>query len=426
LSLLESENKPGIASSPRSSRDAKTAGSAGGIGDLCCHTAATTSWSVVFADGSEQRFGNDRPAFTVKVHDEAFWQSIQRKSTWAAALAFVRGDIDIAGDLSAAIRWWSSRREFRLTDWIVTALSRLSPERIQYLFFQSRRRAARNIQFHYDRSNEFYKCFLDRNLVYSCAYFERPENTLDQAQIAKLEHICRKLELVSSDRFLDIGCGWGALPLHAAAHYGVKATGCTLSHQQFAWARERVVQEGYADTVRIFQSDYRDLKGRFDKIASVGMFEHVGRRRLPEYFRRVSDLMEPDGLFLNHGIIRPKGFQDGAETVFLRRFVFPGSELAHLAEVIGAAEDAGFEVLDVENLRPHYALTTREWVSRLQLSRELAMRLAGPETYRTWLLYLAASSVSFDDGYMDLCQLLLAKRGSKRLRHLTRAHLYES
>jgi cyclopropane-fatty-acyl-phospholipid synthase len=230
--------------------------------------------------------------------------------------------------------------------------------------------------------------------------------------------------LKPGDRFLDIGCGWGALPLLAAKRYGVDSTGCTLSDRQCEFAQDHVLQEGWAESVRILKSDYRELKGNFTRIASVGMFEHVGRRRLPEYFKRVSDLLEPDGLFLNHGIIRPQKVKDGPETLFLRRHVFPGGELAHLSDVILAAEEAGFEVLDLESLRPHYALTCREWVSRLQLRRNLAMRLGGVEIYRTWLLYLAASSASFEAGHSDVYQCLMSKRGSGRSRHLTRVHIY--
>jgi cyclopropane-fatty-acyl-phospholipid synthase len=390
--------------------------------DIFRPASADIPWSLSFSDGGEEFFGNGRPAFTIMVPNERFWRATQRKGTYAMARAFVEGRIEIEGDLVAAVRWWLAQRNCGLADLLVTALSRLSFSRIEGLV-QSRDRAARNIQFHYDRLVEFYKCFLDENLVYSCAYFRQRSDSLDRAQISKLEHICRKLELKPGDRFLDIGCGWGALPLHAAKRHGVDSTGCTLSDSQFEFAQERVIREGWATNVRIHQSDYRDVAGKFGKIASVGMFEHIGRHRLPEYFKRVSDLLEPDGLFMNHGIIRPQKVNDGPETVFLHRHVFPGGELSHLSDVVLAAEDAGFEILDLESLRPHYALTCREWVSRLQLSSSIAMKLAGAEVYRTWLLYLAASSASFEAGHTDVYQFLMSKRGSRRSRHLTRIHM---
>jgi cyclopropane-fatty-acyl-phospholipid synthase len=386
-------------------------------------TAVDVPWSVSYLNGGEEYFGSGRPAFSVEVPSKQFWRAIQRKGTHAMAMAFVKGRIEIEGDLVAAARLWLARRNFGLADLLVTALSRLSFARLEGLF-QSRSQAARNIKFHYDRLVEFYKCFLDDDLVYSCAYFQRQSDSLEHAQVSKLEHICRKLELKPSDRFLDIGCGWGALPLRAAKRYGVDSTGCTLSDLQFEFARDRVLREGWAESVHIFRADYREVKGNFTKIASVGMFEHVGRRRLPEYFSRVSALLEPDGLFLNHGIIRPQKVNDGPESVFLRRHVFPGGELAHLSDVVLAAEEAGFEVLDIENLRPHHALTCREWVSRLQLRRPLAMRLAGAEVYRTWLLYLASTTASFEAGHTDVYQCLMSKRGSGRSRHLTRVHVY--
>jgi cyclopropane-fatty-acyl-phospholipid synthase len=416
MSVLNSGDGSGLAvgRSPKATRIEE---------DIFCASSADVPWSISFLDGGEEYFGSGQPAFSVEAPNKRFWRSIQRSGTYAMARAFVEGKIEIEGDLVAAVRWWLAHRSFGLADLLVTALSRLSLSRLEGIF-QSRGRAARNIRFHYDRLVEFYKCFLDESLVYSCAYFQRPSDSLEHAQISKLEHICRKLELKPGDRFLDIGCGWGALPLHAAKRHGGESVGCTLSDRQFEFAQDRVLREGWAESVHVFQSDYRDLKGSFTKIASVGMFEHVGRRRLPEYFSRVSALLEPDGLFLNHGIIRPQKVNDGPESVFLRRHVFPGGELAHLSDVVLAAEEAGFEVLDIENLRPHYALTCREWVSRLQLRRPLAMRLAGVEVYRTWLLYLAASSASFEAGHTDVYQCLMSKRGSKRSRHLTRIHMY--
>ena len=290
---------------------------------------------------------------------------------------------------------------------------------------QSRQRAAENIRYHYDRSNEFYKNFLDTRMVYSCAYFERPNLSLDEAQIAKLERICRKLDLRPGDRFLDIGCGWGALLVHAAEHYGVRATGCTLSRSQVEYTGEIARNRAHGAEIDVQEADFRDVDGRFDKIASVGMFEHVGRHRLRRYFRKVDDLLERDGLFLNHTIVRPEFVGESAQTLFLQRKVFPGGELAHLSDIIRVAELTGFEVLDVEDLRPHYALTCRAWVERLRRNANRCLETVDAEVYRTWLLYLAGSAVSFEDGLTSVCQILLAKRSSPK-RRLTRDYMCQS
>lgn len=376
-------------------------------------------------DGDEYH-GSGHPEFTIRVASRKEWRSIERSGTYGAALAFVNGQIEIDGDLIAAVRWWNGRGGDSLWNGAATQL-RFALHRVFAMVAepgeQSRKRAATNIRFHYDQPVEFYRCFLDANLVYSCAYFEDPEDSIEEAQIAKLEHICRKLELNPSDRFLDIGCGWGGLVLHAARRYSAEATGCTLSPLQYEFASRRAMREGWTGRANFLQRDYRDLSGSFDKIASIGMFEHVGRRYLPGYFRGVSHFLKDDGLFLNHGLIRPQAVAEGSETLFLRRHVFPGSELPHLTEVVRMAEDAGFEVLDIESLRPHYALTCRAWVSRLRLSEPVAIKLAGAQIYRTWLLYLSACAASFDQAQMDVYQVLMSKRRSQRARHLTRLHM---
>ncbi|HZU26440.1 MAG TPA: class I SAM-dependent methyltransferase [Bryobacteraceae bacterium] len=339
-----------------------------------------------------------------------------RLDAWSAALAFVRGDLEIEGDLKAAIRHALTRPGTAFRRLRTVLATRVAPLRIEH-WLQTRGRARANITFHYDRSNDFFASFLDRRMVYSCAYFARPGVTLEEAQEAKLDLICRKLALSPGERFLDVGCGWGALVLYAAHEFGASAEGCTLSENQAEYAR--------AAGARVSLCDYRAMTGGFDKIASVGMFEHVGRRRLPGYFRAVSNLLTPGGLFLNHGIVRPGGTKDGPDTLFLRRYVFPGGELAELSSVIEAAESAGFEVLDVENLRPHYGLTCTHWIERLQRNRERGLRAVSPESWRIWLLYLAASAVSFEDGGTDVCQILMAKRGSPR-RPMTREYMYRS
>jgi len=349
-------------------------------------------------------------------------RDFERADAYSAALSFIQGKFDIAGDLLAAIRWKRQTACASLRARALSAAVRWLPRMESW--FQSRVRAARNIRFHYDRPNAFYAQFLGSRLVYSCAYFKDPEWSLDQAQEAKLEHICRKLDLGGGQSFLDIGCGWGGLVMHAAERHGALATGCTLSLRQFEYARRAVSERGLAGLVTLYRRDYRNVDGRFDKIASVGMFEHVGVRRLPVYFRKVRSLLAEGGLFLNHGIARPQSVKRDAESLFLLRKVFPGGELPALADVVRVAEDSGFEVLDVENLRPHYALTCRAWVRNLQANEEACRRVTDRETYRTWLLFLGASALAFEEGLTDVYQVLMAERSSPRGRRMTREYIY--
>jgi cyclopropane-fatty-acyl-phospholipid synthase len=372
-------------------------------------------WSAVFEDGAVRQSGDGTPAFTLRIPSESALERILSIDSYCAAMAYVRGEFDVDGDLRAAIRFKGWRPRDRLRERWFRTIARCA--RFGECLSQSQAETVRRIRFHYDRSNEFYRLFLDPRMIYSCAYFRTPDATLEEAQVAKLDHVCRKLDLQPGERFLDIGCGWGALVNHAAVSYGVEATGCTLSRAQY----EHACAQG-SSRVRILEEDYRDVSGRFDKIASVGMFEHVGRGA-SRYFGRVAALLEPSGLFLNQAIARPRGVPDDAASLFVRRHIFPGGELIHLCEVIRAAEDAGFEVLDVENLRRHYARTCHLWEQRLASRHNAALQLVDEPTFRAWRIWLAASSLSFEDGFTSIYQILMAKRGATRPR-LTRNHIY--
>ena len=378
---------------------------------------------VIYADGRSLVRGNGRPAFSLLLRDPSQYEWLQRADLYSAATAFIEGKFDIHGDIISAIRFKRLTTQLGIRDFLSALAARFAPGRME-AWFQSRRRAARNIRFHYDRSNDFYRSFLDSQMVYSCAYFKDETRSIDEAQTAKLDHICRKLDLQPEESFLDVGCGWGALAIRAAERFGARATGCTLSIQQEFYASRAVLERHLNQRVDIRECDYRKLDGRFRKIASVGMFEHVGRKRLREYFGKIFDLLHDDGLFLNHGIIRPEGMSDGPETLFLQRKVFPGGELATLATVLREAGRIGFEVLDVESLRPHYAITCRHWVDRLIANAAECLNHVDRSTYRTWLLYLAGSALSFESGATDIYQVLLAKRGAGKRTRLTREYMY--
>ncbi len=361
--------------------------------------------------------------FEVHVHGRQVGRLLERGDLYTAALAFLDGRVEIEGDLIAALRDLMSVPRRGPRQWLYTVLARLWSLRLE-TWYQTRTRARRNVRFHYDHPAAFYRQFLDQRLVYSCAYFERSGMTLDQAQTAKLDHICRKLDLRPGERFLDVGCGFGALVAHAAEVYGAESTGCTLSRGQFETAGALLRERGLEGRASVEFLDYRDLRGRFAKIASVGMFEHVGVRRLSGYFAKVGSLLAPGGLFLNHGIARPQVVRAGPEWVFVQRRVFPGGELPHLSEVVREAEKAGFEILDVENLRPHYARTCRTWVERLSANREECLRLVPPAVYRTWLLYLAVSALNFETGMTEVHQVLMARRSQPRAGRWTRRYMY--
>jgi cyclopropane-fatty-acyl-phospholipid synthase len=362
------------------------------------------------------------------------------------AEAYFSGDLDIEGDFFAALglRDHLLALQMSVGERIGAAAAALRlralnadkrPAQIQWTPFHGRTVKAHSkaenrdaIHFHYDVSNEFYALWLDRAMVYSCAYFENPDVDLDAAQHAKLDHICRKLMLKPGEKFLDIGCGWGALVIHAAQHYGVRAHGVTLSPQQLKVARERIVQAGLEDRVSVELQDYRDVPGEsiFDKAASVGMFEHVGLKNLPMYFSTVHRLLKPHGLFLNHGITHDsEGWQKSLSTEFINRYVFPDGQLDNISNIQHVMEEARFEIADVEALRSHYALTLRHWVARLERNQAQALRCVNEATYRVWRLYMAACALDFEAGDIGIYQVLASKRAAGNLPlPLTRRYMY--
>jgi cyclopropane-fatty-acyl-phospholipid synthase len=287
------------------------------------------------------------------------------------------------------------------------------------------------IQFHYDLSNAFYALFLDPEMQYSCAYYPRWDASLEEAQRAKLEMICRKLRLAPGERFLDIGCGWGGLVCHAAQNFDVTAHGVTLSEAQLAFAREKIARLGLQDRVTVELKDYRALDGQFDKIASIGMFEHVGIDNHAAYFSKMNALLRPQGLLLNHAIARHakrdlKRFRrKRPEYAAITRYIFPGAELDHIGLSLSNLERHGFEVHDVEGWREHYARTCRLWCERLAANRAAAEREVGAAKTRLWLLYLAGCALGFERNTLGIFQTLASKR-SKGTAGLppTRADLY--
>lgn len=381
-------------------------------------------------------FGAAPPAFTLTLTPEALRKLILSPDPLVHAESYVSGAVDFDGDIYAALAMREFLSSLRLSLRQKVSLLRAAlslrkdagaqaaddPEQWRWEKARKLRHSRgvdrKSIGFHYDVSNDFYRLWLDKNMVYSCAYFPAPDATLDEAQEAKLDLICRKLCLKPGDRFLDIGCGWGALVMWAAAHYGVEAHGVTLSRNQYDYAIERIREAGLADRVTVELKDYRDIAGQevFDRIASVGMFEHVGIKNLPAYFAAVHRLLKPDGLFLNHGITQDQ--EAGTRSVgqdFIRRYVFPNSELDLLANTLRTMEQGMFEIHDVESLRAHYALTLRHWVARLEAHAAEAHNLVPAAVYRVWRMYMAGCALGFETAELGVYQVLAAKRRPKLL-----------
>ena len=280
-----------------------------------------------------------------------------------------------------------------------------------------RQKDARAIEQHYDVSNEFYSQWLDDNMVYSCAYFADPHLSLEQAQTAKLDHILNKIMLRPGERLLDIGCGWGALAIRAAQKYGSKVVGVTLSQNQYALAKERVAEAGLSRQIEIRLEDYRDIEpynGQFDKITSVGMFEHVGLNHLPQYFAKIKSLLKDGGLALNHGITSTdpnSGSSPLGAGRFIEKYVFPNGEVPHISLALRTMQEAGLEALDVECLRRHYAKTLQHWSENYESRSSALSGLVSDTTFRVWRVYLAGCAHAFAQNWVSIYQVLACKAG---------------
>ena len=359
--------------------------------------------------------------------------------------AYMFGDFDIEGNMYEAFYlarylWenWTWRDTLRFAPKLLRLPSR-SPgtnEQIAHISGQkhSVSRDKQAIQHHYDVSNEFYQLWLDESMVYSCAYFADADESIDSAQSRKLDYICRKLRLQPGERLLDIGCGWGALIMHAAQHYGVDALGITLSEKQFSLAKERIAAAGLADRCRVQLLDYRnvDESQPFDKLVSIGMVEHVGRENLGIYFEKAYRLLKPGGVFLNHGITllsAPFESMYEAKDSFIQQYVFPDGDSQPIAYVLDLAAKANFECRDLESLREHYALTLKKWLERYEAHEQDILDMLGPIGYRLWRIYLAGARWVFESGYNSIHQALLYKSLDGKTAHgylpLTRADWYE-
>lgn len=371
------------------------------------------------------------PAVVRVRHRRALRRLMWQPNELGLGRAYVAGEIDVEGDIFAALAlrdrladagdrarigadraFWREALKAALRTGAVGPPPRRPPEEAR---LRGRRhspaRDAAAIRHHYDVSNDFYRLVLGETMTYSCAYWVTEGTSLDDAQRAKYELVCRKLGLAPGMRLLDVGCGWGGMVLHAAREHGVRAVGITLSPAQQEWAAKRVADAGLADRVEVRLQDYREVTdGPYDAISSIGMFEHVGLERLQEYFSRLFALLRYGGRLLNHGISRPRPGPAGFDPhSFIDHYVFPDGELHEVGTVVTTMQSLGFEVRDVESLREHYGRTLRAWVANLEANWEAAVRAAGPGRARVWRLYMAASALNFEANRTSVHQVLAVK-----------------
>jgi cyclopropane-fatty-acyl-phospholipid synthase len=404
--------------------------------------ASRETIAVRLWDGTRWPDESVRPTTLVLRHPGALRAMFLPGSELALAEAYLYDEVDIEGEiesvfdladtLSQATAGWrrklgAVRDLLRLPVTAGERQTRRGPARLSGRL-HSIERDRQAVTFHYDVSNDFYTLWLDSRMVYSCAYFASPDEDLDAAQTRKLDYICRKLRLQPGQRLLDIGCGWGGLAIHAAQHYGVDATGITLSRPQADLANHRIAAAGLADRCRVLVQDYRHVgaPAGYDALVSVGMFEHVGVALLPTYFAQAWRLLKPGGVFLNHGIASRATDKAPSGPSFSETYVFPDGELTPIHLTLRAAEEAGFEVRDLESLREHYALTLRHWVRRLETSHAAALQSVDEPTYRVWRLFMSGSAHGFRRGRLNLYQALLAKpdAGGRSGLPLTRTDWY--
>lgn len=367
---------------------------------------------VILWNGQQLDFSPEPPRVTIRVPHPSALRYLLSPSLYNLGSAYVEGAIDVSGRAADMIA-------------VVNALAKASVKKPHGAIARvagaigsrhTRKKDAEAIRYHYDVSNEFYGAWLDPLLVYSCAYFENGDEDLATAQRKKIDHILTKIDLRPGQSLLDIGCGWGALVIRAAARFGARCVGVTLSENQARLAREQVARAGLQHLVEIRLQDYRDVGGQFDRITSVGMFEHVGIAHLADYFSRINALLAPGGVAMNHGLtstdVHSRGTPYGGGE-FINRYVFPHGELAHLGTVIRSMQEGGLEVRDVENLRRHYARTCAIWTDNFEANAERIRQLTDPKRFRIWHVYLAGCTYAFNNDWISLYQIVCGKAGQE-------------
>ncbi|MCX5817487.1 MAG: cyclopropane-fatty-acyl-phospholipid synthase [Proteobacteria bacterium] len=374
-------------------------------------------FEVCFWDGKKERYSNGIPVFTLTFNTKTAARHFFNKGELGFGEEYVAGNIDVDGDFQQFVRLGVDPR---FQDIKLSLSTRMAIFLQHIKSLNTIRRSPRNIAHHYDLGNEFYRYYLDESMTYSCAYFRSDEDTLEQAQQQKYEHICRKLHLKEGETLVDIGCGWGGMLLYAARHYGVRGLGCTLSSHQAEYARARAAREGFEKDITISLEDYRNMKGPFDKFVSIGMFEHVGKGFIPTFMEKARELLKPGGIGLLHTIGKER---DTADDPWLTRYIFPGTYIPILDRVIRTMGERGLVPVDVENLRLHYAKTLDEWGKRFEANAQRIKEMFDDGFVRMWRMFLNGSAAAFRWGDIRLYQILFTN-GLNNSLPMTREHIY--
>jgi len=375
------------------------------------------SFEVRFWDGMTEMYGNGVPVFILAFNTKAAAKHMLSRGPLGFGEEYVAGNIDVSGDLQQLIRLGIDPC---FQDMKISLKTRAAVLLQHVTSLNTLKRSPGNIAHHYDLGNDFYKQYLDESMTYSCAYFRNDNDTLEQAQQQKYEHICRKLQLKEGETLIDIGCGWGGMLLYAAHHYGAKGVGCTLSQHQTEYARDRVAHEGLEKKINILCEDYRNIKGQFDKFVSIGMFEHVGKGFIPTFMEKTRSLLKPGGTGLLHTIGKESNTPGDAWT---KKYIFPGSYIPTLDRVIGAMGKRGIVPIDIENLRLHYASTLDEWGKLFEVNVHKIEKMFDKRFVRMWRMFINGSAATFRWGDIRLYQILFTN-GLNNSLPMTREHLY--
>ncbi len=386
------------------------------IAEMMHQSDPKACFAIEFWDGDAIRFG-DVPRVTLRLKTKNAARSIIGKGFLGFGESYMEGDLDIENDMQELIRlvFATDFYDYRLPFWQKFRFFILSLLNRDML-----RRSPKNISYHYDLGDELYALYLDKTMTYSCAYFKRPDDFLEQAQLNKYEHIARKLILKPNESLLDIGCGWGGMLIYAAQKYGITGVGNTLSQNQYEYANRKIKELGLQDQIEVLYQDYRHLNGKFDKVVSIGMFEHVGKKFIPAFIQKVSDLLKTGGLGLLHTI--GKDIPSPSDP-WIFKYIFPGGYLPALHEITREMGKIGFSILDVENLRLHYAKTLEKWAENYEQNVENVRELFDEAFVRRWRLFLNISIAGFKFGESRLFQILFSN-GLNNALPTTRSHVY--
>jgi len=386
------------------------------IAEMMHQSDPKACFAIEFWDGDAMRFG-DVPRVTLRLKTKKAARSIIGKGFLGFGESYMEGDLDIENDMQELIRlvFATDFYDYRLPFW--QKLRFFIPS---LLYRNSLRRSPKNISYHYDLGDEFYELYLDKTMTYSCAYFKRPDDSLEQAQLNKYEHIARKLLLKPNESLLDIGCGWSGMLIYAAQKYGITGVGNTISQNQYEYANRKIKELGLQDQIKVLYQDYRNLSGKFDKVVSIGMFEHVGKKFIPAFIQKVSDLLKTGGLGLLHTIGKDTS---SPSDPWIFKYTFPGGYLPTLHEITREMGKIGFSILDVENLRLHYAKTLEKWAENYEQNVEKVRELFNEAFVRRWRLFLNISIAGFKFGESRLFQILFSN-GLNNALPTTRSHVY--